>query len=56
MYSDSYVLFETSDERYKFLCNATVIGKGQNMPVEGGGPREDTAERLISEVSKLINL
>jgi hypothetical protein len=26
------------------------------LPVEGGGPREDTAERLISEVSKLINL
>lgn len=38
---DSYVLFETSDERYKWLCNATVIGKGQNMPVEGGGlPKE----------------
>jgi hypothetical protein len=26
------------------------------LPVEGGGPREDTAGRLISEVSKLINL
>ena len=38
---DSYVLFETSDERYKWLCNAIVFGKGQNIPVEGGGlPQE----------------
>lgn len=38
---DSYVRFETYDERYKWLCNAVVIGKGQNIPAEGGGlPQE----------------
>ncbi|PKL36000.1 MAG: hypothetical protein CVV44_17410 [Spirochaetae bacterium HGW-Spirochaetae-1] len=38
---DSHVRFETSDERYQWLCNAVVVGKGQNIPVEGGGlPQE----------------
>ncbi len=38
---DSHVCFETSDERYQWLCNAVVFGKGQNMPVEGGGLPEE---------------
>ncbi len=38
---DSHVRFETADERYQWLCNAIVFGKGQNMPVEGGGLPEE---------------
>jgi len=38
---DSHVCLETSDEKYKWLCNATVVGKGRNFPVEGGGLPEE---------------
>ncbi|HOP27928.1 MAG TPA: DUF3237 family protein [Spirochaetota bacterium] len=38
---DSHVRFETGDEKYRWLCNAIVVGKGQNFPVEDGGlPKE----------------
>ncbi len=38
---DSHVRFETADERYAWLGTAIVVGKGQSMPVEGGGlPKE----------------
>ena len=33
---DAHVSFETADERYQWLCNAVVVGKGQNAPVEEG--------------------